>query len=129
MPARPLRITILDDDPSVRTAISRLLRTSEIAVDMHATSTELFGALGERVPDCLVLDLQMPGMNGLDVMNYLTQIGVHVPIVVITAYDEPQARGNCLAAGASAYLRKPLDADELLEAIDGAIGAARTARR
>jgi FixJ family two-component response regulator len=123
MHARPLHITILDDDLSVRTAIRRLLKTSEIDVDLHATSMELFSALGDHSPDCLILDLQMPGMNGVEVMNYLSHIGVHIPTVVITAHDEPGSRETCLAAGASAYLRKPLDADELLVAIDNAISA------
>lgn len=125
MSARPLRITILDDDLSVRTAISRLLKTSEISVELHATSMELFSALDDHAPDCLILDLQMPGMNGLEVMSYLSHIGVHVPTVVITAHDEVGSRETCLAAGASAYLRKPLDADELLLAIDLAISSAR----
>jgi CheY-like chemotaxis protein len=117
---RPLRITILDDDQSVRTAISRLLRTSEISVSLCATGVELFSALDGERPDCLVLDLQMPGMGGLDVMNYLAEIGVSIPTVIITAHDEPGSRETCLAAGALAYLRKPLDADELLLAIERA---------
>jgi len=123
MPDHILHITILDDDLSVRTAIRRLLRTSDISVDLYATSMELFDAISGHSPDCLILDLQMPGMNGLDVMNYLSHIGIRVPTVVITAHDEPGSRETCLAAGASAYLRKPLDADELLVAIDNAISA------
>ncbi len=123
MPTHPLHITILDDDLSVRTAIRRLLKTSDISVDLYATSMELFDGISGHSPDCLILDLQMPGMNGLEVMNYLSHIGVHVPTVVITAHDEPGSRETCLAAGASAYLRKPLDADELLGAIGNAISA------
>jgi FixJ family two-component response regulator len=111
------RVAILDDDQSVRTAISRLLRTSKMQVDTYATSVELFTSLEHGLPDCLVLDLQMPGMNGLDVMNFMTQAGMRIPIVVVTAHDEFGSRDTCLAAGASAYLRKPLDADELIKAI------------
>lgn len=122
MAIRPLRITILDDDQSVRTAISRLLRTSEISVSLCATGVELFSALAGGKPDCLVLDLQMPGMSGLEVMSYLAEVGISIPTVVITAHDEPGTREMCLAAGASAYLRKPLDADELLCAIGRAMG-------
>ena len=117
-----MRITILDDDQSVRTAISRLLRTSEIAVNLCATSVELFSALNDDKPDCLVLDLQMPGMSGLEVMSYLSEIGISIPTVVITAHDEPGVREACLAAGAAAYLRKPLDADALIDAIHAALG-------
>jgi CheY-like chemotaxis protein len=56
-------------------------------------------------------------MNGLDVMRFLDQSGIHIPTIVITAHDELNMRESCLDAGATAYLRKPLDADELLQAI------------
>jgi FixJ family two-component response regulator len=122
MPGHQTRVAILDDDQSVRTAISRLLRTSEMAVDLFATSVELLNSFERGTPDCLVLDLQMPGMNGIDVMNYLSHTGSRVPTIVITAHDGPGSRESCVAAGATAYLRKPLDADELLRAIADAIG-------
>jgi CheY-like chemotaxis protein len=122
MPSRQTRVAILDDDQSVRTAISRLLKTSEMSVDLFATSVELLNSLERGTPDCLVLDLQMPGMNGIDVMNYLSHTGARVPTIVITAHDGPGSRESCVAAGATAYLRKPLDADELLKAIADAVG-------
>ncbi len=122
MADRQTRVAILDDDQSVRTAISRLLRTSEMSVDLFATSVELLNSFERKRPDCLVLDLQMPGMNGIDVMNYLSHTGSGIPTIVITAHDGPGARETCVAAGARAYLRKPLDADELLQAIADAVG-------
>lgn len=115
------RVAILDDDQSVRTALGRLLRTSQLEVDSFATSIELFTALERQRPNCLILDLQMPGMNGLDVMNFLSQSGIQIPTIVITAHDELNMRESCLVAGAAAYLRKPLDADELLKAIADAV--------
>jgi CheY-like chemotaxis protein len=121
MSSRPTHVAILDDDQSVRTAIGRVLRMSEMTVDACGTSLELFDAMAEKNPDCLVLDLQMPGMNGFDVMKYLDRRGVRVPTIVITAQDEPGSRESCLCAGAAAYLRKPLDADVLLKTIDQAI--------
>jgi FixJ family two-component response regulator len=122
MPHRT-HVAILDDDQSVRTAIGRLLKTSEMTVDSCATSLELFGAIAVNNPDCVVLDLQMPGMNGIDVMSSLSRRGVQVPVIVITAYDEPNSKETCLQAGATAFLRKPLDADELLRTIDTIVGA------
>lgn len=119
----PQRVAILDDDQSVRTAISRLLKTSGIDAVGYATSTDLLNSLERELPDCIVLDLQMPGMTGTDVMHYLSHAGIRVPIVIITAHDELGSPEACLAAGASAYLRKPLDADELIRAIGGAIAA------
>jgi CheY-like chemotaxis protein len=120
---RPMHVAILDDDQSVRTAIGRVLKMSEMTVDSCGTSLELFDAMAEKSPDCLVLDLQMPGMNGFDVMRYLDRRGVRVPTIVISAEDEPTSRENCLVAGATAYLRKPLDADELLKTINEAVAA------
>jgi FixJ family two-component response regulator len=121
MVVSPTRVAILDDDQSVRTAIGRLLRTSHMEVDAFATSIELFNAIERQRPSCIVLDLQMPGMNGIDVMRFLTECGVYIPTIVITAHDELAARNKCLGAGAAAYLRKPLDADELLKAIEDAV--------
>ena len=123
MIARPIHVAILDDDQSVRTAIGRVLRMSEITVDSCGTSLELFDAMAEKSPDCIVLDLQMPGMDGFDVMKYLGRRGVRIPTIVISAEDEPSSRENCLVAGATAYLRKPLDADELLKTINDAVAA------
>lgn len=123
MTARPTHVAILDDDQSVRTAIGRVLRMSEMTVAACGTSLELFDAMAEKNPDCLVLDLQMPGMNGFDVMKYLGRRGMRVPTIIISAQDEPGFRETCLVAGATAYLRKPLDADELLKTIDDAVAA------
>ena len=116
-----IHVAILDDDQSVRTALSRLLKASRMEVDSYATSVEFLNALDKRPPDCLVLDLQMPGMNGLDVMKYLAHAGIRIPTLVITAHDEVGSKDTCLAAGALSYLRKPLDADELIKAIDAAV--------
>lgn len=123
--ASPTRIAILDDDQSVRNAISRLLNTSGMEAAIFASSTELLNALERTKPDCLILDLQMPGMTGTDVLHYLAEAGIRVPTVIITAHDELGSPEACMAAGASAYLRKPLDADELIRAIGQAIAASR----
>lgn len=118
------RVAILDDDQSVRTAIGRLLRTSQMEVDAFATSIELFNAIERQPPNCIVLDLQMPGMDGIDVLRFLAQCGVHIPTIVITAHDEIATRNQCIGAGAVAYLRKPLDGDELLKTIKDAVAHA-----
>ena len=121
----PLRVAILDDDQSVRTAIGRLLKTSKMEVDAFATSIELFNAIERNRPSCIVLDLQMPGMDGVDVMRFLAECGIDIPTIVITAHDEPATRNRCLGAGAAAYLRKPLDAEELLKTIDDVVARTR----
>jgi FixJ family two-component response regulator len=119
------RIAILDDDPSVRTALARLLRTSQLTAIPFTTCLELLNYLDSDSVDCLVLDLQMPGMNGIDVMRYLAARGVDLPVVIITAHDGAGARESCLLAGASSYLPKPIDAVTLLQAIEDAIDSRR----
>jgi FixJ family two-component response regulator len=117
----PRHIAVLDDDLSVRNAIRRLLEASGLRVTCHSTGMQLLAAMEAESPDCLVLDLQMPGMSGTDILHYLDHIDARLPIIIITAHDDVGSPDLCLAAGATAYLRKPLDAEELLLAIDDAV--------
>jgi FixJ family two-component response regulator len=118
------RIAVLDDDLSVRRALERLLRASDFDAAVFASGHEFFHSLEGHTPDCLILDLHMPGMNGIEVQRRLLQTGIRLPVVVITGHDEPQTRAQCLDAGAAAYLCKPLNDEELIAAIQGAIAAA-----
>ena len=122
-PSRP-RITVVDDDGPVRKALRRLLLAAGLDADACASGQEFFDSLRVRLPDCVVLDLQMPEMSGLDVLRQLARAGVRLPVVVITGHDEPGGRSRCLSAGAAAYLRKPLEETTLLNAIATAIGSA-----
>jgi FixJ family two-component response regulator len=115
--ARSLRVAILDDDPSVRTAISRLVGASGMVGSSFSNGMELFNALPKVDPDCIILDLYMPGLDGLEVLSYLRKTGLKAPVIMITAQDDPTLRETCLKAGASAFLRKPLQAAELLATI------------
>lgn len=111
------RIAIVDDDQSIRKAVKRSLRTLDLDVEAYASAAEFLATLPEAVPDCLILDLHMPEMNGIELQQRLKQIGVSLPVVMITGHDEPGTQARCLAAGASRYLKKPLDEQALLEAI------------
>ena len=123
-----LRIAVIDDDESVRKALKRLLRAANLDADTFASGRDFIDSLAAQVPDCIVLDLHMPGMNGLEVQQQLgPRGGLRLPIVVITGHDEPQTRAQCLSAGAAAYLRKPLDDKALLDAIHRAAGRAFSA--
>ncbi len=117
-------IAVLDDDPSVCKALARLLRASDLDADTYGSAQQFLESLQTSVPDCLVLDLQMPEMNGLALQQELGRAGMRLPIVVITGHDEPGMQARCLAAGAAAYLRKPLDGGVLLAAIEAAINLA-----
>jgi CheY-like chemotaxis protein len=97
------RIAVVDDDPSVCKALARLLRTSDLDADAYGSAEQFLASLQTSVPDCLVLDLQMPVMDGLALQRTLGRSGRRLPIVVITGHDEPGMHARCLAAGASAY--------------------------
>jgi FixJ family two-component response regulator len=111
------RVAIVDDDASVRKALTRLLGILHFSVESYETAQEFVEALQCGVPDCLVLDLQMPEMNGFDLQQYLRRMGYRIPTIVITAHDQTGLREQCEAAGAAAYLLKPLGQDELIAAI------------
>jgi len=110
-------VAIVDDEEPVRKALKRLLRAAGLEADTYASGKDFLEASAARMPDCVVLDLHMPGMSGLQVLEELRSAKKSLPTVVITAYDEPASREQCLAAGAAAYLRKPLDERLLLNAI------------
>ena len=90
---------------------------------------ELFNALTSSNPNCLLLDLQMPDMSGLDVMHYFALRGIEIPTIVITAHDAAGTRELCIEAGAKGYLCKPLDGEELLLAIRNVTGGANSGAR
>ena len=109
-------IAIVDDDESVCRALKRLVRSLGMEADTFASGQEfidLMEAMPSNQIDCVVLDVQMPGMNGLDVQERLKSRGSRLPIIFITAHDEVNVRERALAAGAVAFVRKPFN-DELL---------------
>lgn len=116
-----LLVALVDDDASVRRALSRFLAASDMEVDSYATGFDFLESLSRRVPDCLVLDLQMPGMTGFELQRRLARDGVKLPVIIITAHDEPGARIKCQSAGAAAFLTKPLNGETLLDAIRSAV--------
>ena len=125
MSTRAISVAILDDDQAVRNALGRLLRAVDMLVASYATAAELFASLAEVIPDCLLLDLQMPETNGLDVLRQLKARCILVPTIIITAHDQESSRQTCLEAGAVGYLRKPLNTDQLIRMIVEISGLAR----
>jgi len=121
MPASKPTVFVVDDNEPVRLALRRLLCASGMRVQTFADAASCLHALSGQSPDCLVVDLHMPGMTGLDMLHHLMHLGVCVPVIVITAYDDAQLRAQCLAAGAQAYLSKPFGAELLLETIVGLV--------
>jgi FixJ family two-component response regulator len=118
------RIAVVDDDYSVRRALRRLLRSADLDTEAYGSGHEFLDTLETIMPDCVVLDLQMPEMSGLELQKRLRDSGLSLPVVIVTGHDEPGMRARCLAAGVSAYLRKPIDGKALVEAISRAISEA-----
>ena len=114
-------IAVVDDEEPIRKALSRLMGTAGYEVETFESGTAFLARVEQHAPDCLVLDLHMPGVNGFEVQARLGQTAPSLPIVVITGHDIPEAGERVLAAGAAAYLRKPVDGQTLLDAIASAI--------
>lgn len=115
------RIAVVDDESSVRKALERLIRSAGMSVTAYASGDEFLAAVALAVPDCVVLDLHMPGATGFEVQTRLAQLAIRVPVVVLTGHDTPESRQRAVAGGAAAYLLKPVDERALLEAIVAAI--------
>jgi len=115
-------VFLVDDDEAVRKALRRVLAASGFQVKVFANGVDFLDAVAAQRPDCLVIDLHMPGLTGLDVLRQLMHLEPRVPAIVITAHDEPDTRDQCLLAGAQAYLCKPLDAKVLMDTIEGVSG-------
>ena len=118
---RPL-VAVVDDEESIRKSLRRLFMAADLDAAVFGSGQEFLDSLRGRQPDCLVLDLQMPGLTGLEVQRVLAGSGARFPTIIITAHDEPEARTRCLAAGVAAYLCKPLHDEMLLDAIAGVMG-------
>lgn len=118
------RIAIVDDDPSVLKALARLVGTRSFIARTYLSGPQFLASLAEGPPDCLIADLQMPEMTGLELQQNLNQKGIQIPTIIITAHDEAGMRERCKSAGAIAYLSKPVQDTSLFAAIDAASGNA-----
>jgi FixJ family two-component response regulator len=116
----PNLIAVVDDDPSVLKALARLLRAHALNTSTFTSARQFLASLREGHPECLIADLQMPGMTGLELQQALRRDGIRIPTVIITAHDDSSIRSRCEAAGAVSFLTKPLQDTMLLAAIEAA---------
>ena len=108
----------------MRKALRRLLHSRGFRVEEYERGEDLLAALSSHPPDYLLLDLHMPGINGFNVLEVLHAGQISLPVIIITAHDEPGTSERVRELGASAYLKKPVDRDALLSAIAAAKPAA-----
>src|SRR2546425_585279 len=120
-------VFVVDDDPSVRRAIQRLVESVGLQVELFASAQEFLRSKRPDAPSCLVLDIRLPGISGLDFQRQLAEANIHIPIIFITAHgDIPMIRA--MKAGAVEFLTKPFRDQDLLDAIQIALERDRTRR-
>jgi len=114
-------ICVVDDDESVRESLEGLMRSVGFAVNTFASAEEFLDSDHLRNTDCLILDVRLPGMNGLELQRQLVTSHSEIPIIFITSHEDDEVRARALNAGAVDYLLKPFNDEDLLNAIDAAL--------
>jgi FixJ family two-component response regulator len=114
-------VAVVDDEELMRTMLRRLLRLADYEVAAFASGEDFLHSLNVRLPACAVLDIHMPGLSGLEVQARVRNARLRIPVVLVTASDDPSLDQLALEAGASCLLRKPFSGDQLLEAVGNAL--------
>jgi len=114
-------ISVIDDDASVRTATARLLGSMGFSAQAFASAQEFLLSPRLRETSCLIADVEMPGMSGIELQEYLIAQGHETPIIFITAYPQDRIREQVMRAGAVDFLSKPFDEPRLLECVKRAL--------
>ena len=114
-------VAIVDDDESLRRSLKNLLGSVGFLVESFASAEAFLQSIHHAQPGCLVLDLRLSGMNGLDLLRHLSGTGPRIPTVILTAHGDDEARQRSLQAGAVAFLTKPFNGDVLINAVRAAL--------
>jgi FixJ family two-component response regulator len=114
-------ISIVDDDESVRNSLKRLMKSMGFEAESYPSAQEFLQRGPLHSYGCAIVDVRMPGMNGPDLQKVLSDSGILLPVIFITAYDDPHARVQAMNAGAVAFFQKPLNDLSLKDAIDTAL--------
>ncbi|HZA02609.1 MAG TPA: response regulator [Hyphomicrobiaceae bacterium] len=121
MPKKPV-IAIVDDDPSVREALMSLMRALGFVSEAYGCAEDFLRSARLQRIGCLIADVRMPGMTGLELYRHLVASGEPIPTVLITAHQDGEGRRHALNAGVICYLTKPFNEDDLLGCIHSALG-------
>jgi FixJ family two-component response regulator len=122
MPYGSITVYIIDDDESIRKALKRLLRSAGYQAQTFASAEDFLDSTSARGQGCLILDIRLPGITGLDLQEKLASGEAKYQVIFITAHDNPQWQERARKAGAVAYLKKPFNEHSLLDAIRCACG-------
>lgn len=129
MTKSPTVIAVVDDEASVRRALARLMSSAGLEAETFSCGGDFLKSLQAHSPDCLLLDIQMPGMDGFEVQAQLRRTGVRIPVITITSQDSSEARARTWAASSVACLSKPVEEKVLFEAIDLALSNEAPSKR
>src|SRR6476659_9571497 len=110
-------VFIVDDDRHTRESLSNLIRSAGLSAQTFSSAQEFLAAERPKVPSCLVLDVQLPGLSGLDLQQELAKGNVQIPIIFLTGHGDIPMTVRAMKAGALEFLTKPFDDEDLLEAI------------
>jgi FixJ family two-component response regulator len=122
-------VFVVEDDASIRKALGSLVRSAGLTVQTFSSAQEFLDFPRPDVPSCLVLDVQLPGLSGLDLQEELAKADVQIPIIFLTGHGDIPMTVRAMKAGALEFLTKPFDDEDLLQAIHEAIKRDRVARR
>jgi FixJ family two-component response regulator len=121
-------VFVVDDDASIRDAVKSLLKSVGLRAEVFGSTEEFVNAARPQVPSCLVLDVRLPGMSGLEFQEELEKTGIRIPIIFVTAHGDIPMTARAMKAGAIEFLPKPFQKQELLEAIHQALDRDRAMR-
>jgi FixJ family two-component response regulator len=122
-------VFVVDDDPSVRASIQGLLKSANLRSESFRAAEEFLRSKRADGPSCLVLDVNLPGMNGLDFQRQLADAGIQIPIIFVTGHGDIPMTVKAMKSGAVEFLTKPFDDQDLLNAIQQALDRDRAMRR
>ena len=122
-------VAIVDDDPSVQRGLQRLIRSAGWKPETFASAQEFLARARTASPNCVLLDLQLPGLSGLDLQKRMAEVGLEIPIVFLTGHGSIPASVQAMKAGAIEFLTKPVDEQDLLNAIQEAVERDRRVRQ
>jgi FixJ family two-component response regulator len=125
----PAVVHVVDDDASMRTSLARLLGGAGYRVALYASAEELLAAAGPSLTGCILLDLRLPGISGLELQGRLAERGCAAPVIFLTGHGDVAASVHAMKGGAVDFLQKPVAADELFAAVSSALVREAAVRR
>jgi FixJ family two-component response regulator len=120
-------VYVVDDDVSAREGVARLICSAGLMAKTFASGEEFLAAARSKVPGCLILDVNLPGLNGLDLQQEIAESDAEIPIIFLTGYGDIPMTVHAVKAGAANFLTKPVDDEELLQAVRQALERSRLA--